>query len=68
MRVSRCSTGVVATVVTYVLGVALGLLGHYYSERFAMEWLAQRLADLHPELSVWASRDERDPLELLPPG
>ncbi|QDU91585.1 Putative GTP cyclohydrolase 1 type 2 [Pirellulimonas nuda] len=43
-------------------GVGVVLLGHYASERFAMQSLAARLAAAHPELTVWASRDERDPL------
>ncbi len=44
------------------LGIGLGLLGHYASERFAMERLAERLADALPDLTVWASRNERDPI------
>ncbi len=43
-------------------GVGVVLLGHYASERFAMESLAERLAEERQELRVWASRDERDPL------
>ncbi|MEL6105859.1 MAG: Nif3-like dinuclear metal center hexameric protein [Planctomycetota bacterium] len=45
------------------LGMALGLLGHYHSERFAMEWFAERLAEDWPELSVWPSECERDPIQ-----
>ncbi len=44
------------------------LVGHYSSERFAQQQLAIRLAQALPELSVWASRDERDPLCWLRPG
>ena len=42
----------------------IGLLmpGHYASERFAMECLAQMLAQEFPTLHIWASRDERDPI------
>ncbi len=43
-------------------GIALLLPGHYASERFAIELLAQTLAVQFPELTVWASRDETDPL------
>jgi dinuclear metal center YbgI/SA1388 family protein len=43
-------------------GVALLLPGHYASERFAVESLAQRIGTQFSELDVWASRDERDPL------
>lgn len=43
-------------------GVVLGLLGHYHSERFAMEKLAERLAADFQELSIWPSKDEIDPL------
>lgn len=55
-------------------GIALGLVGHYASERFAMEELAQRLqaypltlkksanlaASGDLEYQVWASKDEMD--------
>lgn len=50
------------------LGMALLLPGHYASERFAVENLAQRLAVEFSELSVWASRRERDPLRWLQDG
>ncbi len=43
-------------------GVALLLAGHYATERFGVEHLADRLAKQFPQLSVWASRRERDPL------
>jgi dinuclear metal center YbgI/SA1388 family protein len=43
-------------------GIALLLPGHFASERFAVETLAGRLAAQFPELTVWASRQERDPL------
>jgi dinuclear metal center YbgI/SA1388 family protein len=43
-------------------GVALLLCGHYASERFAVERLAEVLAQQFPAAQVWASRQERDPL------
>lgn len=44
------------------LGMALVLPGHYATERFAMETMASRLASVFPELTVWASRSEYDPI------
>lgn len=44
------------------LEVALVLVGHYASERFAVESLAETLAQQFPEVTVWASREERDPV------
>lgn len=38
------------------------LLGHYASERFAMEQMADRLASQFDGLTVWSSRAESDPL------
>lgn len=46
-------------------GVALVLTGHYASERFAVERLAEYLAKAFPTLQVWPSRHERDPLTKL---
>jgi len=43
-------------------GIGLGLLGHYSSERFAMEQLAHRLSELQPDLKIWPSRSENDPI------
>jgi len=43
-------------------GIGLVLAGHFASERFAANWLAERLADRFTILEGWASRDERDPL------
>lgn len=48
------------------VGLSMLLVGHYASERFALERLAERLAAGRPSLCVWASRRERDPLRLLP--
>jgi putative NIF3 family GTP cyclohydrolase 1 type 2 len=44
-------------------GAALLLAGHYASERFGVERLAEVVAQQFPTLTVWASRDERDPLQ-----
>ncbi len=44
------------------MGIGLGLLGHYWSERFAMENLAKRLSEVLPELTIWPSRREYDPI------
>src|SRR5207248_10199528 len=43
-------------------GLALCLPGHYATERFAVEELARRLQARWPELGVWASRNEGDPV------
>ena len=43
-------------------GMGLLLAGHFASERFALESLAEILAGQFPELEVWASRRERDPI------
>jgi len=46
-------------------GMAVVAVGHHASERFAMNVLAQRLAEAVDGLACWASRDERDPLGWL---
>lgn len=43
--------------------VALLLPGHFASERFAVEALAGILAQQFPTLTLWPSRQERDPLK-----
>jgi dinuclear metal center YbgI/SA1388 family protein len=43
-------------------GIALLLAGHYASERFGVERLADVIAAKFPAINVWASRDERDPI------
>ena len=43
-------------------GLALVIPGHFASERFAVECLAAVLAEQFPEIEVWASREERDPI------
>jgi dinuclear metal center YbgI/SA1388 family protein len=47
------------------IGVGLILAGHFASERFAIEQLAEVLARQFPNLEVWASADEKDPLQWL---
>ncbi|MGB7344851.1 MAG: Nif3-like dinuclear metal center hexameric protein [Pirellulaceae bacterium] len=44
------------------MGIGLGLLGHYWSERFAMERLAESLSGVLPDLTIWPSRREYDPI------
>jgi dinuclear metal center YbgI/SA1388 family protein len=44
--------------------VALILVGHYASERFAVEKLSKVLAGTFEQLTVWASRTENDPLKV----
>jgi dinuclear metal center YbgI/SA1388 family protein len=43
-------------------GLALILPGHYATERLGIEELATRLQEKWPELQVWPSRRERDPV------
>ena len=45
--------------------VALVLLGHYTSERFACENLAGELKKAFPDLEIWASELESDPINRL---
>jgi dinuclear metal center YbgI/SA1388 family protein len=45
--------------------LALLLPGHYASERIGVEVLAQGLRDEWPDLHVWASREERDPVAVV---
>lgn len=47
--------------------IGLGLLGHYWSERFAMEWLAEQLGEQFEGLRIWASHREHDPIQPLTP-
>jgi len=42
--------------------IGLLLPGHFASERFAVEHLAEVLSQRLPGLEVWASREERDPI------
>ena len=47
------------------LSLGMILPGHYATERFAMETLADRLRQQFPELKVTASTHERDPVQYL---
>jgi dinuclear metal center YbgI/SA1388 family protein len=42
--------------------ISLLLPGHFASERFAVECLAEVLSKQFPQLKIWPSRRERDPL------
>ena len=44
-------------------GVGLLLPGHFASERFAVQCLAEVLGKQFPDVTVWASRRESDPLQ-----
>jgi dinuclear metal center YbgI/SA1388 family protein len=46
-------------------GVNLLLPGHFASERFAVERLAEILSKQFPKLAVWASEKESDPLRWI---
>ncbi len=43
--------------------IGLLLPGHFASERFAVECLAEVLAEEFPDLEVWASEREKDPVQ-----
>lgn len=45
-------------------GVALVLTGHYPSERFGIECLAEVVATQLPDVDVWACRREQDPIRI----
>jgi putative NIF3 family GTP cyclohydrolase 1 type 2 len=40
-------------------------MGHFFSERFAIEALAEKLAAQFPDAKVWASQKESDPIQSL---
>jgi dinuclear metal center YbgI/SA1388 family protein len=46
-------------------GMGLILAGHFATERFAVERLAEVLAPQFSDAQIWASRRERDPLQWL---
>jgi dinuclear metal center YbgI/SA1388 family protein len=46
-------------------GVGLLVAGHYATERPGVEALAEKIARAFPDLLVWPSRDERDPLSFV---
>ncbi len=43
-----------------LIGIGLVAVGHYASERWGIEHLANILQEAFPQLDVWASRSERD--------
>lgn len=47
------------------LGIGLVLAGHHGTERPGVENLAERIARAFPDLTVWPSQAERDPLQLV---
>lgn len=47
------------------LGVGLLMLGHFASEKFAMDQLASRLATALPDVTFWGSQQESDPVTQL---
>ncbi|ADB15527.1 protein of unknown function DUF34 [Pirellula staleyi DSM 6068] len=46
-------------------GIALVLVGHYASERFALETLATQLQSQFRSLEIWASTHEHDPIAFV---
>jgi dinuclear metal center YbgI/SA1388 family protein len=46
-------------------GICLLLVGHFASERFALDLLADVLSQELPDVRVWSSQTERDPLIVL---
>jgi putative NIF3 family GTP cyclohydrolase 1 type 2 len=42
-------------------GLALILAGHYATERFAVEQLAEKIQSAFPDVESWASQTEREP-------
>ena len=46
-------------------GISLVLLGHYASERFAIEMLATEIKSAFDQCNVWASKTEADPLRWI---
>lgn len=47
------------------LGVGLLMIGHFASEKFAMDQLASKLAAAFPQVEVWSSQLEKDPVKNL---
>jgi dinuclear metal center YbgI/SA1388 family protein len=50
------------------LDIGLVLAGHYGTERPGVEELAEQIARSFPDLAVWPSQQERDPLQLVHGG
>lgn len=67
-RRARCDTFVTGEATFHTCleakanGISLVLLGHYSSERFAVELLADRIGEKFGEVETWPSKDESDPL------
>jgi dinuclear metal center YbgI/SA1388 family protein len=47
-------------------GVGLLMIGHFASERFSMQFLAEQLGMAFSSLEVWASESETDPVSSFP--
>jgi dinuclear metal center YbgI/SA1388 family protein len=47
------------------LGIGLITAGHYATERLGVDELAGLIGQAFPDLSVWASQAERDPIRLI---
>ena len=68
-RRARCDTFVTGETTFHTCleakanNISLILLGHYTSERFAVEELGNRLEKQFNDVEVWASNKESDPLE-----
>lgn len=45
--------------------MGLCIVGHYQSERFAVEALAQMLRERLPQLEIWAAQTETDPIRWI---
>jgi putative NIF3 family GTP cyclohydrolase 1 type 2 len=45
--------------------MTLVLAGHFATERFAVEQLAEVLTGEFPAATIWASQRERDPLQTV---
>jgi dinuclear metal center YbgI/SA1388 family protein len=50
------------------LGIGLLTAGHYATERPGVEELAKKITTAFPGVTVWPSRDERDPIRLVGAG
>jgi dinuclear metal center YbgI/SA1388 family protein len=48
-----------------VTGEATFHMGHFFSERFAIEALADEIQARFPDMSVWASKAESDPIQSI---
>ncbi|MBC7354020.1 MAG: Nif3-like dinuclear metal center hexameric protein [Thermogutta sp.] len=47
------------------LGVGLCMIGHYQSERLGVEYLAHLLRERFPQVEIWASQSECDPIRWI---